>query len=214
MAQVRPGVVPASVPPSPGRPTMKGQGVPGGVCPAALVLHPAGPAGRPSAGRRSKTWPGEFAQAGKSRGPGTDRPGSSSRALIPRPRVTPEGDTYAARPEVRVRWGFRCRVVCPLGARAVHGPRARRPCFRVPWVRPKPASVTGPCTWCPTRSGCSEPYVTIVDSPLPRPSSDWAPALTSPGLQASGPSRCDLGPAGLFRDGPVAAVMRACEWVF
>ena len=50
VVQVRPGCVPASVPPSPARPTMKGRGVPGGVCPATLVLHPARPAGRLSAG--------------------------------------------------------------------------------------------------------------------------------------------------------------------
>jgi hypothetical protein len=120
--------------------------------------------GRLSASGRSETWPGGFAQAGQSRGPGTDRPGSSSWALLPRPRVTPRGDTYATRPLVPMRWGHRCRVVCPLGTRAVPGPLARRPGFRVPWVRlspPRPArgspgtsagaSVPGPFTWCPTR---------------------------------------------------------------
>jgi hypothetical protein len=142
VAQVRPGCVPASVPPSPARPTMKGRGVPGGVCPAAHVVHPAAPAGRLSAGWRSETWPGGFARAGQSRQPGTDRPGSSARALLPRPRVTPGGGTFATRPLVRVRWGYRCRVVCPLGARAVIGPRPRRPTSESPGFaphRPHPA---------------------------------------------------------------------------
>jgi hypothetical protein len=129
----------------PGPTHNEGQGCSGGGCPAALVLHPAGPAGRPSAGRQSETWPGEFAhwQAGRSQGPGTDRPGSSSTALLPRPRVTLGGDAYAARPEVRVRWGYRCRMVCPLGARAILGLRARRPGFRVPWFRPSPPRPRG-----------------------------------------------------------------------
>jgi hypothetical protein len=52
----------------------------------------------------------------------------------------------------------------------------------------------------------------IVDSPLPRPSSDRVSALPSPGLQASGPSRCEPGPGGLFRGGPVAAVMRVDDF--
>jgi hypothetical protein len=150
VAQVRPGVLPVSVPPSPARPTMKGRGVPGGFCPAALVLRPAGPAGRPSASWRSETWPGGFAQAGQSRGPGTDRPGSSFKALlrVPRPRVTPGGDTYATRPEVRVRRGYLCRVVCPLGARASSGrgsggPTSESPGF-APHLRAQPEGHRAP----------------------------------------------------------------------
>jgi hypothetical protein len=128
-----------------------------------------------------------------------------------------------------VRWGYRCRVVCPLGARAVFGPRARRPVFRVPWVRPSSSTPSPRVTG--HRGGCfssralhvvpdSERVLRavfddslVVDSPLPSPSSDWAPALTSPGLQAYGLSRCDPGPGGLFRGGPITAVMRVGEWV-
>jgi hypothetical protein len=227
VAQVRPGCVPASVPPSPARPTMKGRVVPGGVCPAALGLAPRASCGATFGGRQSETWPGGFAQAGQSRGPGTDRPGSSTRALLPRPRGTPGGGTFATRPRVpkaplvRVTWGHRCRVVCPLGARAVLGPQPRRPTSESPGFAPhRPRLARGSPG---NRGGCFGPRASHVvpnsermlravlgDSctPLPRPSSDRAPALPSPGLQASGPSRCEPEFGGLFRGGPVAAVMR------
>ncbi len=130
----------------------------------SLLLRPAGlgPAGRPSASWRSKTWPFGFAQAGQSRGPGTGRPSSSSRALLPRPRVMPGGDTYATRPEVRVRWGYRCRVVCPLGATPRQGgPRAAGPART---ARPGLLSPLGsPLTSAPSprvtghRGGCFSP---------------------------------------------------------
>ena len=98
VVQVRPGCVPASVPPSPARPTMKGRGVPGGSLSRHPGLAPRASCGATFGGWRSETWPGSFAQAGQSRGPGTDRPGSPAWALLPRPRVTPGGDTYATRP--------------------------------------------------------------------------------------------------------------------
>ena len=142
MAQVRPGCVPASVPPSPARPTMKGRGVPRGVCPAARDVHPTAPVRRLSAGRRSETWPGGFARAGQSFSRGLTGPvrppGPSSHALEWRREVS----TFATRPLVRVRWGYRCRVVCPLGARAVIGARPRRPTSESPGFaphRPRPA---------------------------------------------------------------------------
>ena len=201
---------------------MKGRGVPGGVCPAARVVHPTAPVGRLSAGRRSETWPGGFARADQSRQPGTDRPGSSSRALLPRPRVAPGGEHLRDPPTSASAVGIPVPRGLPVTRQG--GLRATGPSARLPSPLDSPltdraqpeghraalagASVPGPCTWCPTRSECSEPYLAIVDSPLPRPSSDRVSALPSPGLQASGPSRCEPGLGGLFRGEPVAAVMR------
>ena len=142
MAQVRPGCVPASVPPSPARPTMKGRGVPGGVCPATHVVHPAPPAGRLSAGWRSETWPGGFARAGQSRQPGTDRPGSSARALLPRPRVTPGGGHLRDPPTSASAVGIPVPRGLPARRQGGYRARPRRPTSESPGFaphRPRPA---------------------------------------------------------------------------
>ena len=114
-----------------------------------------------------------------------------------------------------------------LPARRQGGHRAAGPApdFRVPWFRPSPSAPSPRVNGQPwrvlrsqglargARLGASAPSRTWRQStPLPRPSSDRAPALTSPGLQTSGPSRCEPGPGGLFRGGPVAAVMRVDEF--
>jgi hypothetical protein len=233
VAQVRPGCVPASVPPSPARPTMKGRGVPGGVCPAALVLRPARLAGWLSAGGRPRLG---LAVSLRRVSPGARgltgpvRPRGPYSLVIKRRREgTPSRPAHWCRSDHCAN-DVGVPVPCGLPARRQGGPRAAAsaPDFRVPSPLVSPltdraqpeghraaapvASVPVPCTWCPTRSECSEPYLTMVDSPLPRPSSDRAPALTSPGLQVSGPSRCEPGPGGLFRGGPVAAVMRVEEF--
>jgi hypothetical protein len=151
VAQVRPGCVPASVPPSPARPTMKGRGVPGGVCPAAHVVHPAAPAGRLSAGWRSETWPGGFARAGQSRQPGTDRPGSSARALLPRPRVTPGGGHLRDPPTSASAVGIPVPRGLPARRQGGHRAAAPAPDFRVPWVRPSPTAPSPRVTGQPWR---------------------------------------------------------------
>ncbi len=86
-----------------------------------------------------------FRSGGSVPGAGTDRPG----LVPPGPYSTSGGDTYAPRPRMRVRWGHRCRVVCPLGARAVIGPRDRRPEF--PRIRPSPSVPSPRVTWQPRR---------------------------------------------------------------
>ena len=82
----------------PGPAHNEGSGCSGGSLSCRPGLAPRASCGATFGGRQSETWPGGFAQAGQSRGPGTDRPGSSAWALLPRPRVTPGGDTYATRP--------------------------------------------------------------------------------------------------------------------
>jgi hypothetical protein len=202
---------------------MKGRRAPGGVCPAALDPAPRGSCGAAFGERAVRDLARRFRSGGSVPGHGTDRPGSSSRALLPRHRVTPRGDTYATRPQVR--WEYRCRVVCPLGAKAVPGPRVRRSRFRVPWVHPSPPCpargaphavarclVPGPCTWCPTRIGAIRAVLGDSCRPFRARPATGPCALTSPGLQASRPSRCEPGTGVLFRGGPVAAVMRVGEW--
>jgi hypothetical protein len=78
----------------------EGSGCSGGSLSCRPGLAPRASCGATFGGRQSETWLGGFAQASQSRGPGTDRPGSSALALPPRPRVTPGGDTFAARPLV------------------------------------------------------------------------------------------------------------------
>jgi hypothetical protein len=76
----------------PGPAHNEGSGSSGGSLSCRPGLAPRASCGASFGGQHSETWPGGFAQAGQSRGPGTDRPGSSTRALLPRPRVTPGGD--------------------------------------------------------------------------------------------------------------------------
>jgi hypothetical protein len=152
---------PCFSPAFPGPAHNEGSGCPRGGLSCRPGLAPRASCGATFGGRQSETWPGSFAQAGQSRGPETDRPGSSARALLPRPRVTPGGDTYATRPlvpklpHVRVTWGYRCRVVCPLGARAVLGLQPRRPTSESPGFAPhRPHPARGSPG---TRGGCFGP---------------------------------------------------------
>jgi hypothetical protein len=86
----------------------EGSGCSGGSLSCRPGLAPRASCGATFGGWQSETWPGGFAQAGQSRGPGSDRPGSSTRALLPRHLVTPGGDTFAARPLVPKRPRCEC----------------------------------------------------------------------------------------------------------
>ena len=167
MARAKPGCVPVSVPASPDQPAgragvSRGESVPprtGRSC------APRGPAGRLSLCGQSETCPGGFARASRSRGPGTDRPGSFARVLLPAPSSDAERGLRRS-PPIRVRWHNRDCGVYPLGARANTRPRGQRAGSRVPWIHPSPTrparghpfrvrgcAVPEPRMRCPTRIG-------------------------------------------------------------